>query len=383
MTMSLSLRALLCTFLVLLAAPARAEIVIATVGPMSGQYASIGEQMAKGAQKAVDMINSSGGVLGQRLKLEVFDDACEPKQATLIANQIVDRDIRFVAGHFCSSSSIPASMIYDEGGVIMVSPASTSPILTESGLRSVFRICGRDDQQGLAAAAHIARHYRDANIAIIHDKSAYGKGLADETRKALKQKGIEPAMYEAVTAGDRDFSTLITRMKRENIGFIFLGGYHTEAGLIRRQATDLGLKAPLMAGDALVTKEFWTITGEAGEGTYLTFSPDPRDNPLAEDAVTQFRKAGYEPEGYTLYNYAVIQVLAQAMQAAGSIEPIKVIEAMRETEFNTVRGPVRFDEKGDVMAPNYVIYQWRDGNYTMLPDQLQDQEPGEEESSVD
>jgi branched-chain amino acid transport system substrate-binding protein len=339
-----------------------------TLAILSAQaYASIGEQMAKGAKKAVEAINAAGGVNGEKLVLDVGDDACDPKQATLVANQMVSKGVVFVAGHFCSSSSIPASTVYEEGGVVMMSPASTAPTLTERGLSTTFRLCGRDDQQGAAAAAYIAKHYAKTPIAIIHDKSAYGKGLADETKVNLEKAGIKPALYEAITPGDRDFSTLITRLKKEKIGFIYLGGYHTEAGLIRRQATDLGLKAPLMAGDSLVTREYWTITGEAGEGTLLTFSPDPRENTEAKEVVEAFRQDKYEPEGYTLYNYAVFQVFAAAAKAAGSAAPEAILKVLHEKEFDTVRGTIRFDAKGDVKAPNYVVYQWSKGDYKMLP----------------
>jgi branched-chain amino acid transport system substrate-binding protein len=343
---------------------ALADLPIATVGPMTGPYASIGEQMRKGAEMAVRNINAAGGVLGEKLKLDVMDDVCDPKQATAVANQLANRQAHFVAGHFCSSATIPASEIYNEEGIIMMSPASTAPVLTERGLDSVFRVCGRDDQQGKIAAEYILKHYQQPVIAVIHDKTSYGKGLADETLKALRAQGVDAALYEAITPGERDFSALVTRMKHLKVNLIYLGGYHTEAGLIKRQAREQGLDAPLISGDALITREYWDITGASGEGTFMTFSPDPRLSANARPVVAAFRAEGYEPEGYTLYNYAAVQIFAQAAAKAGTLESEAVIRALRSTTFDTVLGPISFDAKGDVTAPGYVMYRWTKGDYT-------------------
>ena len=343
---------------------ASADLLIGTVGPMTGPYASIGDQMRRGAEMAVKNINDQGGVLGQKLKLEVKDDVCDPKQATSVANQLVNAGALFVAGHFCSSASIPASDIYNEEGVIMMSPASTAPVLTERGLENIFRICGRDDQQGKIAAEYILKHFESPVIAIVHDKTAYGKGLADETLKVLKANGVQVKIYEAITPGERDFAALVTRMKHARVNLIYLGGYHTEAGLIKRQAREQGLDVPLIAGDALITKEYWDITGAAGEGTYMTFSPDPRLSATAKPIVAAFRNGGYEPEGYTLYNYATVEVFAQAVAKAGSTDPEALAKVLRSATFNTVLGPISFDAKGDVTAPGYVMYRWSKGDYT-------------------
>ena len=345
------------------AAGAQADIVIATAGPMTGQYASFGEQMRRGAEMAVADINAAGGVLGQKLVLEVGDDACDPKQAVAVANQMVNKGVVFMAGHFCSGSSIPASEVYAEEGIVQVSPASTNPQLTERGLDNVFRTCGRDDQQGAVAGNYIADHFPEARVAILHDKTAYGKGLADETKKQLNARGIEEVMYEAYTAGEKDYSALVSKMKAENIDLIYIGGYHTEAGLIKRQAKQQGLTAVLMSGDALMTDEYWSITGDAGEGTLMTFSPDPAKNPEAKPIVDKFLAQGFKPEGYTLYTYGTIQVFAQAAEQAGGVDFDALIEALRKGEFDTVLGKIGFDEKGDVTAPGYVVYEWQGGQY--------------------
>ena len=276
---------------------AKADIAIAVAGPMTGQYATFGEQMKNGAEMAVADINAAGGVLGQKLKLFVEDDACDPKQAVAVANKAASEGVVFMAGHFCSGSSIPASKVYEEENILQISPASTNPKLTEEGGPNVFRTCGRDDQQGIVAGNYLADHFGDKKIAILHDKTAYGKGLADETKKQLNERGIQEAMYEAYTAGEKDYTALVSKMKSEGVDVIYVGGYHTEAGLMIRQAFDQGYKPQLVSGDALVTDEYWKITGDTGEGTLMTFSPDPRKNPVAAPVVKRFRDKGIEPEG--------------------------------------------------------------------------------------
>lgn len=352
--------------LVLGAAAAKADIVVATAGPITGQYATFGEQMKKGIELAVQDINAAGGINGEKLKLEVGDDACDPKQAVAVANQLAKAGVKFVAGHFCSGSSIPASQVYAEEGMVQISPASTNPKLTEQGLSNVFRVCGRDDQQGTIAGKYLADSYKGKNIVILHDKSAYGKGLADETQKALNAAGVKEVLYEAYTAGEKDYSALVSKLKQVGANVVYVGGYHTEAGLLARQMKDQGVSAPIVSGDALVTNEYWSITGPAGEGTMMTFGPDPREMPDAKAVVERFRKAGYEPEGYTLYTYAALQIYAEAVKAAKSTDVAKVTAELHKTTYNTVIGTIGFDSKGDLTTPAYVWYRWNDGKYAQV-----------------
>ncbi len=347
-------------------APAKADINIATAGPMTGQYASFGEQMRRGAEMAVADINAAGGVLGQKLKLSIGDDACDPKQAVAVANKMVSDNVVFMAGHFCSGSSIPASKVYEEEGILQISPASTNPKLTEEGGPNVFRVCGRDDQQGIVAGNFLADTFGGKKIAVLHDKTAYGKGLADETKKQLNKRGIKEVMYEAYTAGEKDYSALVSKMKAAGVGVFYLGGYHTEAGLMIRQAREQSYGVQLVSGDALVTDEFWKITGNSGEGTLMSFSPDPRKNPVAKPVVEKFRASGYEPEGYTLYTYGAIQAWVQAATKTGSTDTNKVIATLRGNQFETVLGKIGFDETGDVTAPGYVFYEWKGGQYDYI-----------------
>jgi branched-chain amino acid transport system substrate-binding protein len=339
-------------------------IEVATVGPLTGQYASFGQQLEQGGAAAVADLNAQGGVLGRQLVFSAEDDACDPKQAVAVANSLASKEVPIVIGHFCSGSSIPASNVYAEEGIVQISPASTNPQFTERGLDNVFRTCGRDDAQGLIAGVYLAESHGSDRIAIVHDKTAYGKGLADETRAALNAQGVTEVLYEAYTAGEKDYSTLVSKLKLEQIDVLYVGGYHSEAGLIVRQMRDQGLDTQLISGDALVSQEYWAITGDAGEGTRMTFSPDPRNNPEAADVVKRFREElNYEPEGYTLYTYAAIQAWAQAAESAGSLEPDAIKAALKGGTFETVLGTLSFDEKGDIEGPSYVFYEWSNGDY--------------------
>jgi branched-chain amino acid transport system substrate-binding protein len=355
----------------LTAGAARADdIQVGVAGPITGSNAAFGEQLTKGAALAVEDINAKGGVLGKKLALSTGDDACDPKQAVAVAHQLVAKKVVFVDGDFCSSSSIPASAVYQEEGVLQITPASTNPAFTEEAAKkkwtNVYRTCGRDDAQGKVAGKYLADHFKGKAVAIIDDKSTYGKGLADETRKAMNAAGLKEAVNEQITAGDKDFSALISKLKQANVEAIYFGGYQTEAGLMVRQAKEQGLNAVLIGGDALVTPEFWAITGEAGAGSMMTFPPDPRNNPAAKDVVEEFKKAGYDPEGYTLYTYAAMQVFAQAAEKAKSTKLADLVKVLHSDTFDTVVGPIKFDAKGDVQNPEYVFYVWKDGKYSEM-----------------
>jgi branched-chain amino acid transport system substrate-binding protein len=342
-------------------------IPVAVVGPVTGQYASFGAQMKNGGEMAVADINAAGGVLAKQLDLKIGDDACDPKQAVAVANQMAGANVKLVAGHYCSGSSIPASKVYAESDLIQISPASTNPTFTDDRAGpNIYRVCGRDDQQGGVAGKYLAANFADKNIAFVDDKTAYGKGLAAETKKAMNEDGKKEVMDESITAGEKDYSALVSKLKRADIDVVYFGGYHTEAGLIIRQMRDQGMDTILMGGDALITQEFWSITGDAGEGTLMTFSPDPRKNPAAAEVVKHFKDKGIEPEGYVLYTYAAVQAWKQAADKAKSTEAADVVKAMNDTEFDTVIGKFKFNEKGDPNLPPYAVYRWSNGTYEQI-----------------
>jgi branched-chain amino acid transport system substrate-binding protein len=349
------------------ASSAMADITIATAGPITGDLAEFGAQMKSGAEQAVADINAAGGVLGEQLKLEVGDDACDPKQAVAVANDLVSKGVVLVAGHFCSGSSIPASAVYHEEGVLQISPASTNPKFTEdpaaAGWGTVFRTCGRDDQQGSFAGPWIAEHFKGKNVAIIDDKSAYGKGLADLTKEAMNAAGVTEVVHESITAGEQDYTALVSKLKAAKVDVIYFGGYHPEAALIVKQSREQGLNAQLLSGDSLNTQEFATLAGPAGDGVMFTNAAEARNLPSAKAAVEKFRANGFEPEGYTLATYAAIQVWAAAVTKAGSTDAAAVAEAIRSGPTDTVIGSLSFDDKGDLTTSTYVWYEFQGGKY--------------------
>src|SRR3974390_491328 len=340
------------------------DLSVAVAGPMTGGESAFGRQMKNGAEMAVADLNASGGLLGKKLGLDGEDDACHPKQGRSVAKKIGSARIPFVAGHYCSSSSIPASEAYADGNVLEITPASTNPLFTERKLWNVARVCGRDDQQGQVAGDYIAKNFKGKNIAILNDKTTYGKGLADETKKALNKAGVTEKLYESYNKGDKDFNAIVSRLKLENIDLVYVGGYHQEAGLILRQMRDQGLKTILMAGDAMADKEYASITGAAGEGTLFTFGPDPRKKPTAAAIVDKFKAKNIDPEGYTLYTYAAMQIWSQAAAKAGTTDPKKVMDTIKAGAWDTVIGKIEYDAKGDIKQLDYVVYKWDDkGGY--------------------
>jgi branched-chain amino acid transport system substrate-binding protein len=339
---------------------ANAQVKLGVAGPLTGPNAAFGAQLKNGVEQAVEDLNAKGGILGQKIQVFTGDDVSDPKQGVSVANKFVGDGVKFVVGHFNSGVTIPASEVYQENGILVISPSATNPKVTERGLWNVFRTCGRDDQQGAVAADYIAKNFKDKKVAVVHDKTTYGQGLADETKKALNAKGVKEVLYEGINVGEKDFSALVSKIKSAGADIVYWGGLHTEGGLIVRQMRDQGIKAPLMSGDGITSDEFATIGGPGVEGTLMTFPPDPRNRPEAKDIVKKFEAKKFNPEAYTLYSYAAVQVIAEAAEKAKSLDPKKVAETIKSgITFKTVIGDLSYDKKGDITRPDYTVYVWK------------------------
>ena len=352
--------------------PATAQIKIGVAGPMTGGSAAFGQQLKNGAEQAVADINAAGGINGQKIELVIGDDRADPKEGVSVANKFAADGVKFVIGHFNSGVTMPASDVYQENGMLMITPGATNPRITDRKLWNVFRVCGRDDQQGSVAGDIIAQKFKGKRVAIVHDKTTYGQGLADETRKAMQKHGLKDVLYEGVNKDDKDFTALVSKLKAANIDLLYWGGLYDTGGLILRQMRDQGVKAPLMGGDGITDDEFASIAGPGAEGALMTFSPDPRTNPSNKELVDVFRKKGFEPQAYTLYSYAAMQLVKAAAEQAKSLDPKKVASTLRSGEpFKTVLGEIAFDSKGDVSnegylvngkkKDRYVLYTWKKG----------------------
>ncbi len=353
---------LMAAAIVLAAGAAHAQTIVGLAGPLSGSLAVFGEQMRTGAQQAIDDINRSGGVNGTPLALQALDDQCDPKTADAVANQLAGKGAAVVVGHLCLSASLAAASVYVANHIIEISPGTTWPDYTDKRPGpGIYRVCGRDDQQGLVAGETIAKRFADKAVAIVDDRSPYGKALADATRVAMNALGKREAFTEEYDPGTRDFTAMAERLQAANIGVVYIGGYPTEAGLIARQIRASGLDTVIIGPDALITNEYRDVAGDAAEGTLVTFTPDPRKNPGAADVVAAFRAGGVEPEGYILPSYAAVQAWAEAAKAAGTNDTDAVIKALDSGHFSTVLGDFTFDAKGDVSLPGFVLYQWHDG----------------------
>ena len=343
-----------------LSGAALADVKLGVFGPITGPSAAFGAQLKNGTEQAVADINAKGGILGEKIVLTVGDDVSDPKQGVSVANKFVGDGVKFVVGAFNSGVSIPASEVFAENGVLEITPASTNPKFTERSLTNVFRVCGRDDQQGKVAADYILAHYKGKKVAIVHDKTTYGKGLADETKKAMNAGGVTEVLYEGVNTGEKDYSAIVSKLKQAGADLVFWGGLHTEGGLIVRQMRDQGVQAPIMGGDGIASAEFAAIAGPGAEGTLMTYGPDPTKKPIAAAVVKEFDAKKINPEAYTLYAYAAVQVYKQAAEAAKSLDPKKVGETMHSgMTFDTVIGKFSFDKKGDRNDSDYVMYLWK------------------------
>ena len=347
---------------------AQAQVKLGIGGPITGGAAAFGAQLKMGAEQAVEDINAAGGVLGKKITTTVGDDVSDPKQGISVANKFVGDGVTWVVGHFNSSVSIPASGVYNDNGILQITPASTNPGLTDPDPKTkeskwnVFRTCGRDDQQGGVAAKFLLEHEKGKKIAFIHDKKAYGKGLVDETKKALNAGGVKEVLYETINPGEKDYSAIVSKLKAAGADIVYYGGEHTEAGLLVRQMRDQGMKTILMGGDGIASEEYAQIGGPAAEGTLMTFPPDPRLNPAAAEVVKKFEAKKFNPETYTLYTYAAVQVMKQAADAAKSVDPQAMAKVMHSgMTFKTVVGDISYDKKGDITRADYVVYRWQKG----------------------
>src|SRR6202162_4865274 len=319
------------------AGAANADMKIGVAGPITGTNASFGAQLVQGVSQAAEDFNKSGGILGQKIVVVTGDDVSDPKQGVSVANKFVGDSVHFIVGHFNSGVTIPASEVYVDNNALMITPSATNPKVTDRGLWDVFRTCGRDDQQGRLWADLALGKLKDAKIAIVHDKTTYGKGLADAAKGYMNAGGKKEVLYEGVNAGEKDYSAIVSKIKASGAEYLMWGGLHTEGGLIIRQMRDQGMKTVMISGDGITDNEFASIGGPGVEGTLMSFGPEPRKNPNGKDIVAACKPKGFEPEGYTLYSYAAMQILKASAEKTKSLDPKKMAEYMHSgAKFKTV-----------------------------------------------
>src|SRR5690554_4772464 len=319
------------------AGQAAAEIKIGIAGPMTGPVAQYGDMQFSGTRMAIELINAAGGINGEEIVAVEVDDVCDPKQAVTVANRLVNEGVQYVVGHLCSSSTQPASDIYEDEGILMITPASTSPDITQRGYELIFRTIGLDNMQGPVAGNYI-----------------------------VSQKPERVAMFEGITAGDKDFSSLVTKIKQADVDFVYFGGYHPELGLILRQARQADVDAKFMGPEGVGNKDINTIAGEAAEGLLVTLPPAFDQKEENQELVAAFAEKGEDPSGpFVLPSYTAVQLIAEGIEMADSKDPFEVASALRSGTFETPIGTVQYDKAGDLKAFEFVVYEWHaDGSKT-------------------
>lgn len=346
------------------AAQAEGTIRIGVAGPQTGPAAQYGEQVFTGVQAAVDDFNKAGGVGGSKLEAVYYDDACDPKQAVAVANKVVNDGIRFVVGHVCSGATMAAVPIYDDEGILMVTPSATQPEVTSEARRLTFRTIGLDNVQGKVAADFITKKYKGKKIAVLHDKQQYGEGVATVVRDGAKAGGVDVVMFEGLNAGDKDFSALVTKLKSAGVEFVYFGGYYTEMGLLLRQSHQAGLKVQFMGPEGVGNDDVTAIAGDAVEGLLATLPRAFADDPRNKELVERIKAAKKNPSGaFVMPGYTAMQVLGEGLKKAGSQEPAKVADAIRAATLDTPIGQVAFDNRGDLKSFAFAVYHWhKDGS---------------------
>jgi branched-chain amino acid transport system substrate-binding protein len=353
-------------------APGRAplaEIKVGFANPLSGPFSESGERNRIAAEMAVADLNARGGVLGQKVTLVIADDGCGMQEAVAAAHALVEAKVAVVIGHMCSHSSLLAAGIYETADVLMITPSSTHPRLTEEGRQNVFRLIGRDDDQGRIAGDFLADRFGHRRLAILHDGSTYGEGLAEQARKRLRARGETEVIYDRYRPAAADYTELLRRLRQARIDVLYIGGYGPDAGLMLRTTRESGDDLQMIGGDGLEMDGFWSIAGEFGERTIFSGRPDVRNRPDAAAVLERFRSRGLRPLTAGLGTYAAVQVWAQAVARAGTPELAAVTGALRRGRFNTVLGRVAFDGKGDLEGGAWQWKVWTDGAYVPL-DQL-------------
>ncbi len=343
-------------------------IKIGLAAVQSGSDAAIGATMLNGAQIAIDEWNAKGGVLGKKIETISLDDEAKPDKAVNVAQTLVDDGVVAVIGHLNSNCTIPASRVYSDGKVIQITPGSTNPQYTEQSFPYAFRICGRDDQQGPVSGAFLHDVLKLNKIAILHNKSSYGEGLATEVKKAFEAKGGTVTMFQGIGQDESDFRANISVIQGSGAEGFFWGGMYGQGGPLLVQMRQAGLNVPFSTGDGCFDHAFIDTVGANAANTYLSFGKDYHAIPAAQSFLQKYKEKYQSDEGaYSVYGYDAANVLLTAIAQAGTTDPDKVSAIMKSQPFDTILGKIQFDAKGDVTQSGYVIWTIKDGKFQVVP----------------
>lgn len=337
---------------------------IGTISPLTGAYAADGNDIAKGVKTAVAVIEAEGGIAGfDKIEVHCQDTVCDPRQAVAAANKLINTGVVGVVGAYCSSSTIPASEALAEEDIPMITPASTNEQVTERGLPYMFRMCGRDDDQSKIAVAFAKNDQKAKSIYIVDDKTTYSQGLADNVRKQCESMGIKVLAHDHVNQGDKDFSAVLTKIKQANPDVFYMSLQNSASGsLMAIQAKRFGVKAAVLAQDAVYHPQFITIAKEAAEGTYLTFGYTDTSTAAYKKFIGQYEKLHGKPGSYSGYAYDAAYVLLAAIKEAGSTDPEKIKAEIMKMDFVGASKRVKFMKNGD-SGSDYIIWKVAGGEF--------------------
>ena len=344
------------------ASPALADIRILAVGPMTGPYQALGKQIRAGVETAVDALNAKGGINGERISVDIEDDACKPDNAVAAANRAVGRGDALVVGHVCAEAAIAAASVYADNRLLAITPAVTANRFTDSRAGPIiFRLAARDDAQGPAAGAFLAERFASKRIALLNDGSPYGKPLAEAAKQAMNEAGKREARLDTFDPGAKEYNALADRLVADAIDVVFIGGDQGDIALILKALRAKGSPAIVVGGDSLATTEFVAAAGDAANGTLMTFFTDWRQQASARDTNTALRAAGVEPQGFVLPAYAAVQLWSEARRTSGSASGEDIAATLSGSTTPTVLGAVSFDGKGDAELAGFSVYRWENG----------------------
>jgi len=337
---------------------------IGSMSPLTGPYASDGTDIKNGVLTAIEVFEEAGGIPGyDKIKLEAQDTACDPRQAVAAANKLINLEVAGVIGAYCSSSTIPSSTVLDEESIPMITPASTNEKVTDRGLKYMFRMCGRDDDQAPAAARFMKESLKAKSIFIVDDKTTYSQGLADGVQKSCEKLGIKVLKHEHVNQGDKDFSAILTMAKEANadIFYMSLQGF-SPGSMMAIQAKRLGLKSQIVTQDAMFQPKFMKVAKDAAEGIYLTYGFTDPTTPEYKAFEKRYVPKHGPIAAYATYAYDSATALLKAIKAAGSTDPDKIRAELMKMEFNGVSKHVKFKENGD-SGSSYIAFKIVDGKF--------------------
>ncbi len=341
------------------------SIKIALIAPMSGSVASFGEISANAVKSSAKNINDKGGILGRQINIEIIDDACDPKQAVTVANKIIADKIKFVVGASCSGATLATKQAFSNEDILMLSSFASNPAIADGKQPNIFRVWSSDEEEAGLDAKYIAGHYdTKGGVAIIDDKQTYSESIANLLAKDLVEKNIKVVMHEKINAGEKDFSSVMTRVMDAKPSLLFYSGYQVEAGLIVRQLRDAGSQMPIMAATTISAPDFFSIAGEYGNGVKFASVPLPEDVSGSEKLTQLIKSKKIPSDSAGLYAYITMEILADAMNKAGSLDPQKVGDVLHHQKLSTIVGDGQFDSKGGYVGPPEQVYEWRNGKVT-------------------